>query len=195
MKNNHNNLTPREILLYLLVFGGITFGLSNPALLTPAIFISHYLGKEKISRRDKARVKSSVYYLSSKKYISVTKKKDKIIMSLTNKGREGASMYQIQSQLNVKNKRMSKKTWKGYWYLVMFDIKDTNKIKRDALRRVLQRSGFKQFQKSIWIYPHNCIEEIILVKEFFNINNEECRTVVSNNIGDDENLKKYFNLK
>ncbi len=187
--------SPREILLYLLVGGGIMLGISNPALLTPMIFIARYIGNKKVNKKDRARIKSSVYYLMNNKYVTVAKRKGKVKMFLTNKGKENAGIYKIQSMLEMKNRESSKKRWRKDWYLVMFDIEDSKKVKRDALRRVLRRSGFKQMQKSVWVYPHNCIKEIVLVKEYFNIDDNQCRIVVSDSIGDDGDLKKYFKLQ
>ena len=189
MKNKITNSTAKEILLYLLIGGGISFGVANPALLTPAIFIAHYMSKNKKVRE--VEVRNAFNYLKKRKYFSIKKKGNRIILELTNGGKKKAEIYNIQTSLF---KRSKSKKWGGSWYLVMFDIEDSKKIKRDALRRVLQKSGFEFIQKSIWIYPHNCTKEINFVKKFFVINDDECRVVVSKDIGDDMKLRKKFSL-
>ncbi|MFC1756901.1 hypothetical protein ACFLZC_01975, partial [Patescibacteria group bacterium] len=61
------------------------------------------------------------------------------------------------------------KKWDGKWRLVIFDIPETKRCARDALRQKLEQLEFYQCQKSTWIHPFPCIEEIEFLKNFFNI--------------------------
>ncbi|MBI2618345.1 hypothetical protein HYW58_02755 [Candidatus Kaiserbacteria bacterium] len=190
MKNDR--YTPKEILLYLLVGGSIVVGVAYPVFLTPAIFLAHYLKKKDINKQNKDRLKSSFYYLKNKGYISIKKRNGKVIIGLSDRGIERAKIYKIQTKLN--ERRRKKVVWDGRWRVVIFDIRDSHKLKRDALRRVLQRSGFKLLQKSVWIYPFDCTEEISYVKDFFNIDDKECRILTVSDIGDDKDVRKEFGV-
>ncbi len=183
------NSTSKEVMIDLLVSGGIAIALTNPVLLTPAIFIAHYLKVKDKNNVEKTR--NAFNYLRGRGYIKTQKKADKILVALSEKGKEKANIYFIQSRLQNKSKQ---KRWNGVWYVVIFDITDGQKIKRDALRRVLKRSGFIQMQKSVWVYPFNCKKEIELVKDYFNISDEECRVIVSKNIGKDTELRRTFSI-
>ena len=190
-KKKGSGSTAKEILLYLLIGGGITLGIANPAFLTPAIFIAHYLREEQKNKREKERIKSAFYYLRKKKLISIQKQRGKVALSLSKAGKDKADLYKIQSRLYRKKEA---KKWDGNWHLVIFDIEDNVRIKRDALRTLLFRSGFKQLQKSVWIYPYDCKEEIGYVKEIFDINDTECRVIVSKNIGNDNDMRTAFSI-
>jgi len=85
------------------------------------------------------------------------------------------------------------KKWDGKWRLVMFDIPMRFTKGREALRYYLKKLNFFQFQKSAWIYPYPCEDEIIFVADFFGV--EKCVEVLTTeSILRDEKLKKHFHL-
>ena len=74
----------------------------------------------------------------------------------------------------------------------MFDIPESEKFAREALREKLKNLGFAQFQKSIWIYPYPCENEIDFVTEFFSIAKHV--NLITVKIDDDRPLRAEFNL-
>ena len=73
-------------------------------------------------------------------------------------------------QLNSKgNKLLARKfcyfkfqnqKWDKYWRLVIFDISEKHKYKRDVLREKLNQLGFGMFQKSIYITPYDFAQDM-----------------------------------
>ncbi|MEX0651953.1 MAG: hypothetical protein WD509_00555 [Candidatus Paceibacterota bacterium] len=188
MRDNKESIT-KELLEFLLITGGITLLLTNPAFLAPAILIAKYGG----ASAHKKKVSSSISYLKNKKYVSLTKNKGgRFHLKLTTKGKEKAVLYSLQSTLTTK--LSNHKKWDKKWRLVIFDIETSRRDKRDALRRMLKRSGFVLLQKSTWIYPFDCKEEVSITKDFFDIKDSECRFVLATDIGDDTALKKIFKI-
>jgi DNA-binding transcriptional regulator PaaX len=61
------------------------------------------------------------------------------------------------------------KKWDGKWRLVMFDIPEQYKAGRNHLTYKLKMLGFKQLQKSAWIFPFECRQEIETVCERFEV--------------------------
>lgn len=60
--------------------------------------------------------------------------------------------------------RPKKRRWDGYWRIVMFDIPETQRSRRDALRSELAEAGFKKLQGSVWVSPDECEEYVKLLK-------------------------------
>lgn len=58
------------------------------------------------------------------------------------------------------------KKWDGNWYLVIFDVPEKLRRKRDILREKLKKLGFGQLQQSVWISPINYL--FLLEKVIFN---------------------------
>ncbi|KKP42377.1 MAG: hypothetical protein UR31_C0016G0007 [Parcubacteria group bacterium GW2011_GWA2_33_14] len=65
--------------------------------------------------------------------------------------------------------KSKKQTWDRRWRMVAFDIPEKHKQGRDALRRRLIKIGFCELQKSVFIAPYDCREEIILLVKFFRL--------------------------
>ena len=55
------------------------------------------------------------------------------------------------------------KTWNRKWIVVIFDIKEKSRNKRNALRNMLKNIGFGMLQQSAWITPLRIGQD---VKEF-----------------------------
>ena len=75
----------------------------------------------------------------------------------------------------------------------MFDIPMKFTKAREALRYHLKALNFLQFQKSAWIYPYPCEDEIIYIADFFGIG-KFVEILVIDSITRDDKFKKYFHL-
>lgn len=83
---------------------------------------------------------------------------------LTEKGKEKAIRF------NPDYLKIKKPTnWDKRWRMVIYDIPDQKKAARDALRLKLNELGFKEWQKSVFIHPYPCRDEIDFIIEFFEI--------------------------
>lgn len=86
-----------------------------------------------------------------------------------------------------------KKTWDGMWYVVSFDIPVTHKRARDALRHALRRLGFREYQKSIYVYPHDAESEIDFVVSYFDVA-PHVKRLYGADLTDEDRLRKLFKL-
>lgn len=59
--------------------------------------------------------------------------------------------------------------WDGKWRIVFFDIPEKRRKARDALRKKLKELGFYELQKSVFVFPYECRNEIDFIIEFFEI--------------------------
>ena len=176
--------TPKEFLIFLLISGGIVAAMSiTPALLAPAILFAN-IGKNK---KSKEKFKNTFYYLKREGFISAKNKK----ISLTKKGLNSAIRHYINSEME--KKRQGRK-WGNTWWILIFDISHNKKAKRNALRHFIKKLGMRQLQKSVWVYPFDCSRELQLIKNFFNLKDDEVRLIVSKDIGDNKELKKLFHI-
>jgi DNA-binding transcriptional regulator PaaX len=99
-------------------------------------------------------------------------------------------MFQIDSLKIDKPKK-----WDNKWRLVIFDIAQLHSIKRNAFRGKLKELGFRPLQKSVWINPYKCSDEIELLRDFFGLDKKDVRLITAENIEDDNYFKKIFNLE
>jgi len=59
--------------------------------------------------------------------------------------------------------------WDGEWSVIIFDIPEKFRLARHALREKLVKMGCCQLQKSVWVHPFPCEEEVEFLKEVFEI--------------------------
>lgn len=74
---------------------------------------------------------------------------------ITKLGRDRAKKVEFD-QMNIQ----PPKKWDNKWRIVMFDIPESHKVRRNSLTQKLKQLGFKQLQRSVWIHPFSCRMEI-----------------------------------
>jgi DNA-binding transcriptional regulator PaaX len=170
----------------LLLLGGLALGCSR----SPKTYF-YVLGKigeewKKINRQALGRAIKSLYeskLVSEKQNLDGT-----VTIVLTDKGKKKALTYNLEKMKIKKSKKWDKK-----WRVVLFDIPENKKRIRDALRYHLRRLEFYEFQKSVFIYPYDCKDEIDYVIEFYDIR-KFVRFIVADFIDNELHLKKHFDL-
>lgn len=174
----------KNILLWLVIGGMVCVAASSP------YFVRNVSKAFKNSRGyEKKKVYDAFYQLRRQGCIKITEENKQIYIGLTEKGKKKAGWLQIDS---LKIKRPKK--WDGKWRVVIFDIAQLKKIYREAFRGKLKELGFRPLQKSVWIHPFDCRDEIELLKDFFGLSWEELRLIVAPDIGQDDKIKKMFKL-
>jgi len=83
---------------------------------------------------------------------------------LTETGRKRAEKADIDHLSIAKPSKWDKK-----WRIVLFDIPESYKTARNALDVRLGELGFAQLQKSVWVHPFPCREEIAAIVEQYEI--------------------------
>lgn len=184
--------TPRGILEALLVGGTIVVALSAaPALLTVLGAIGYAIKADEKTRRKK--LYSYASYLKRKKYLSVSRIPAGCMrVSLTPRGRTRALYARARRLLSTRIVRPAR--WDRKWRLILFDIAAHERGKRNAFRGFIKRIGAVMVQKSVWVHPFDCSEQIHLLREYFGLSDEELRLVVADDIGNDSGLRKAFRL-
>jgi len=89
--------------------------------------------------------------------------------------------------------KIKRENWDGKWRIVVFDIPEKIKRGRDALREKLKELGFYELQKSVFVFPYKCQNEIEFVIEFFNLR-KYVRFGTLDSIDNNLHLKKIFKL-
>ena len=85
------------------------------------------------------------------------------------------------------------KQWDKKWRIVIFDIPEKLKKSREILRFQLKRLNFYELQKSVFVLPYSCKDEIEYIIEFYGIR-RFVRFIVAESIDNELHLKKHFNL-
>ena len=135
-----------------------------------------------------ATIEKAIKKLELLHYIKTKKNKqdgERVRVSLTKKG--------AQEYLKYKIEKKKKKKWDGKWRIVIFDILENQRRIRDLLRSRLRWFGFKELQKSVWIFPYDVRKEIEELLEICNVDViGDIRFLIVEKISGDEELKEEF---
>jgi len=133
------------------------------------------------------------YYLNQKArklvedgLLEINTKGEKQFISLTDKGKRVLLYYQIKEKKTQK--------WDGKWRVVVFDVWENTRSKRNLLRNEIKDFGFIQLQRSVWIYPYECAVFIELLKTDLSFG-KNIRYMIVESLDHDEKLRKYFNVR
>lgn len=120
----------------------------------------------------------------------VKKRNDKI--ELTEKGIPEALFAFIDAESCLFKNNFFQK-WDKAWRIIFFDIPENKRRYRDYLRNTLKKVGFKEMQRSIWVYPYTVPS--FLKELLFNQNiKTHVRFITTDNLENDADLRKTFNL-
>lgn len=177
------NIT-KTILLSMLAIGAVGGVITLPGL---AVLGKEFVGWKKYNR---SRLKFALKRLHRQKMINFSEKSDGTIkVELIERGYKRVLEYKLE-EMKIKTPQ----EWDGLWRMVIFDIPDKKKQAREALRTKLKTLGFYKFQKSIFVHPYDCKDEIDFIKELFSIN-PFVKFVVAREIDDNFKLQKIFSLR
>ena len=142
----------------------------------------------------KKKYKPNSFYRTFKRMqrqrlIEIKKEKDdKITILITDKGKKRLLEYNID---DIKIERPEK--WDKKWRIISFDIPEKRKKALEALREKLNDLNFYPLQKSLFVLPFPCQDEIDFIAEVFQIQNN-ITYFETTEINNDYKIRKYFNL-
>ncbi|MBI2635576.1 MAG: CRISPR-associated endonuclease Cas2 [Parcubacteria group bacterium] len=105
---------------------------------------------------------------------------------LTEKGKKKVIAFDLDN-MAVKKPAF----WDKKWRVVTFDVPESKRPARNALRDKLSDLGFYSLQKSVFVYPYNCLDEIEFIAEIFQVR-PYVRFFEATKITNESELKLHF---
>ncbi len=187
MKGKYSEIA-KQIFVILGVTGVVVIAAAAPGVLLAAKLFEQN-GRPFPKNYEKKRAARSLKGLQGKKLIEIKEKNGKFEIRLTKEGRQTFKKIQLENLQITKPPKWDKK-----WRMVIFDIpEESHKYAREALRGKLKEWEFYQLQKSVWVCPWACENEIRAVAELYDVS-PYINIAVAEKIVDDISLRKHFHL-
>lgn len=179
-------MSPTKQKILLLLLSGLEFGYAfNPQRQWSIIKSVSYKWK----KIDRKKLHDEIRNLYRSKLVEIKSNPDGThTIVLTNKGKLRALTY------NFENMRLNKTPWDKKWRFIIFDIPEKFRGGRDALRDKIKKLGFYELQKSVFVFPYKCEDEINFIIEFFEIR-KHVRYGTIDFIDNEVHLKAIFGIK
>lgn len=133
-------------------------------------------------------LKDRIKYLQKRKLIRLFYQGKKYYLELTKDGKAHLKKVYLR---NLKIKRPKK--WDGKFRMMIFDIPESERKKRDLLRCGLRRIGFKIVQRSAYIYPFECKKEVDLICKWYKTGKYKIYMLVDILEGEKKFLQYFLN--
>ena len=141
---------------------------------------------QKINERS---LRESIRKLYKSKIIDYRENNDGTVkLVLTEAGKKRALIYNLD-KIKIKKPLM----WDRLWRVVIFDIPEDKKKGRMALAGKLKDIGFYPMQKSVFIHPYECKDEVNFIVEIFDLA-PYVRFFRVKNVDIEVDLRDRFNL-
>ena len=181
---NRSQIT--KTILGLLAVGGL---LTVAAIAPNVLQVIPWLTSKKYDLRHRRYyINQVIEKLKRRGLVGWKQTNGKTYLRLTKLGQKELRKYRMG-----KLKINKPKKWDGKWRVIIFDIKEYRRRDRDRLRQELVALGFARLQDSVWIYPHDCEELIMLLKTSFKLSRDLLYLTVEK-LENDRWLRSAFQL-
>lgn len=187
------NPTVRNILLLLGVDTFVAASLVIPALpMASKPIIDLYKKKQREkdlrewNRFNRYRLRQNFSRLYQQKVIEISEVNGETSIKLTDKGKSKLLKYKLEEIMITKPPKWDKK-----WRLIAYDIGKEKKLLSEIFRKFLQKLEFLKLQKSLYITPYPCEEQIEFLKQYYGLD-ENIIYIVVEKIENDKIYKEYF---
>lgn len=147
------------------------------------------LSKTGLLPKRRQQVKTAFSRLLKHGYIKLEKQEGGSYIRLTQKGERFAALMGEGKLVPKKPKH-----WDKRWRLLMFDIPERRRRTRTLVRQTLIAMGFYRLQDSVWVYPYDCEELIVLLKADLKIG-KDLLYIIADKVEHDVVLRAHFGLK
>lgn len=194
-KVSNDKFRPGELRDIVLSSIGLAILLGGTFLVTPnfPIIYSLFAGLIKdMTRKDipKKKIKRVLKNLEKRQIIDISEQDGEVQVFLKSGWTPLILKYSLKPLLELKRKKL---TWTGKWFLVVFDVPEEQRNKRDYLRKYLQDIGFYRYQQSVYLFPYECKKEIDLIKKIVEAA-KYTSYIIADEIENENQAKIFFGL-
>lgn len=138
-------------------------GLNGMVIVAPNALqgLAPLLGKTGIKQTDYSKLLKE---LRRQGLVDITKYKDQVCYTIT-----PAGAYRLQAVIIDNLAIPSPAKWDKKWRLVAFDIPNGKSRSRKKFVIKLQDLGFTMLQKSLWVHPFPCFEQVEHIAGHYNV--------------------------
>lgn len=143
---------------------------------------------EEFDRFYQGSVKEGINRLRRKGKVEIRETGEGTEVRVTDAGKTETLKYKLEEMIvNIP------KEWDKKWRVVVFDVEEIQRSKRDIFRDYLVKIGFKPIQRSVFVCPYPCEKEIMFLREVVGIPHG-VKFMVVEKMDNDEDLQMLFGV-
>lgn len=177
-----------QVVLITIAIGLVPIIATSGVAIGNGVKIFKVFNKRKVYKD--TQIRNAVANLRRNKFIEhIYDRQGVSTVRITKKGESKLKSFSIDI-LEIKKP----KKWDGKWRVVMFDLPIKYKKVRDSFRFKLKQIGFIQLQKSVWVYPYPCTDELLFIADYYKVE-KYIEILIVEEILNDKKLLNIFSLR
>lgn len=187
--------TSRAFSLATALLKGLAFGgVLAAAMMAPNALAAFkpFLEKEdwrSIREAERRRIQEAFKRLRERRLVAIEVRNGKEYLEITEQGKRMLRRFDFESLALPTMKR-----WNEKWRMVCFDIPEKKRRARHALQSKLTAIGFYPIQRSVFVYPYPCQDEIDYLVSFLELNPFVIYCETNSLGGSEGKVRRFFNL-
>lgn len=112
------------------------------------------------------RLRQVIKRMQNSKLVEIKEKEGIPIIKITDRGKQKLLKYKVDEMV------LDESNWDGKWRLIIYDVASTKRANSEMFRTMLNKLRFLKLQKSVYLTPFKCEDEIEYLRLLFEIGNE-----------------------
>lgn len=133
------------------------------------------------------RLRQVIKRMQNSKLVEVKEEKGIQIFKITHKGKQKLLRYKIDEMA------LDESSWDGKWRLIIYDVQTAKRANSEMLRTMLNKLRFLKLQKSVYLTPFKCEDEIEYLRLLFEIGNE-VQILKVGSLENEAAYRRYFGI-
>lgn len=164
LREIHDYSSVKTLTRGILIAIGIGTVLAAGLIAPNAIqILKPFLKQGKRSNYERERIRQAVKALHRRRLIVYKERGNETYIEVTERGRKYVKKYEIDRMA------LPRTAWDRRWRVIVFDIPEHQKAARRAFQDHIKRLGCFLMQKSVWVYPYPCRDEIDFLASFWEV--------------------------
>lgn len=139
-------------------------------------------------KHNKGYLRQSLRRLEAQKLVQYAVVDGHEVITITKEGKTKILKYALD-RLEVKKP----KSWDEKWRVVIYDIPARDRSLQLVIRDALKAIGFYQMQKSVYLYPHPCYDEVEFLRLYYGVG-AMVKYLLVTKLEDDAPYRQYFGI-
>ena len=114
--------------------------------------------------KERSAYRRALRTILDRRYAKLTKQKGRWVLEVTELGQKRIREIELES-LAIARPSIWDKTWR----IVLYDIPDDRRVQRDIFRDRLKRLSFLKLQRSVFVFPYACEDELDAIIQYLGI--------------------------
>lgn len=187
-KREQKYASTKEVLSLLAQGAILAFSLVAPNIVRLLKDFEKKPDKNAWKRFNFSYLRRTLNRLEKQKLIETKSKGKEQIVKITKRGKIRVLKYALKELTLEKPPH-----WDGNWRVVIYDIPNYLHLDRDRIRRILKELDFIEIQKSVYLTPFPCADQIEFLRSLFRLG-KHIKLLIVKGLEDEKAYKEYFGI-